>query len=254
MPAFAVGGKQIGLVESGRIDALAGLDLAHRPKPVAVTGGALEIQRVGGLVHFRDQPVLHAAAFAGEKAFGFLHQLAIARLVDASHAGRAAALDLEQQAGPGARGEHRIRAGAQQKGALQRIEGAGDRAGAGERPEIDSLGGLGAAMLEQLRKGMILAQQDVGKALVVAIGNIVARLELLDEIGFQQQRFGFGRGGDEQHLRRLRHHAGQAVAVHPAPGIGGDALLQALGLADIKHIAGRVQHAIDAGRSGRVLR
>ena len=36
-------------------------------------------------------------------------------------------------------------------------------------------------------------------------------------------------------------------------GIGRDALLQALGLADIEHVARRIQHAIDAGRVGQGL-
>jgi hypothetical protein len=66
---------------------------------------------------------------------------------------------------------------------------------------------------------MVLAQQDVGKALVIAIADIVAGLEPLDQVGFQQQRFGFAGGGDKEHLRRLRHHAGEAVAMHPAAGI-----------------------------------
>ena len=70
-------------------------------------------------------------------------------------------------------------------------------------------------MLQQLRKGMILAQQDVGKALVVAIGDIVARLEPLDQVGFQQQRFGLRRGGDEQHLGGFRDHAGDAARYAP---------------------------------------
>ena len=99
-----------------------------------------------------------------QEAFGFLDQLVIAGQIDAVHARRAAALDLEQQAGPGAAVEHRIRTGAQQEGALQGVEGAVDGAGAGEGAEIDALGGLGAAMLQQLRKGMVLAQQDVGES------------------------------------------------------------------------------------------
>ena len=112
---------------------------------------------------------------------------------------------------------------------------------------------LGAAMLQQLREGMILAQQDVGKALVVAIADIVARLQPLDQVGFQQQRFGLGRGGDEQHLRRLGDHARDAVGVAGRLGIGRDALLQALGLADIEHVALGIQHAIDARRVGQGL-
>ena len=42
------------------------------------------------------------AALAVEKAFGFLHQLTIARFIDSADARRGATLDLEQKAGAGA--------------------------------------------------------------------------------------------------------------------------------------------------------
>ena len=58
-------------------------------------------------------------------------------------------------------------------------------------------------MLQQLWESMVLAEQDVRKGFVVAIGDVVAGLQPLDQIGFQQKRFDFGRCGDEQHLRRL---------------------------------------------------
>ena len=161
---------------------------------------------------------MDGAALAVEEIFRLADQLAVARFIHPSDAGRAAALDLEKQARPGARREHRIRTGAQQKGALQGVEGTGDGAGAGEGAEIDALGGPGAAMFQKLGKGVILAQQDIGKAFVVAVGDIVARLELLDQIGFQQQRFGLRRRGDEEHLGGFRDHAGDAVIVAAAAG------------------------------------
>ncbi len=197
--------------------------------------------------------LLHGAAFAIEKQLGFAHEFSIAGLVDATGARRAAALDLEQQAGPRAGIENGIRTRAQQKRALQRVECAVHGAGAGERPEIDSFGRLGAAMFQKLRKGVVLAQQDVGKGFVVAIGDIVAGLQPLDEIGFQQQRLGLRRCGDEQHLRGLRDHARDALGMPACFGVGRHPLLQALGLADIKHIALRIEHAIDAGLIGQGL-
>ena len=109
-------------------------------------------------------------------------------------------------------------------------------------------------MLQQLREGMVLAQQDVGKALVVAIADIVARLQPLDQVGFQQQRFGLGLAvvtnsiSAVSAIMRVRRSLCTAAA-----RVGGDALLQALGLADIEHVARRIQHAIDAGRVGQGL-
>src|SRR5262249_10562494 len=48
-------------------------------------------------------------------------------------------------------------------------------------------------------------------------------------------------------------HAGDAAVVPGRTRISDDALLQALGLADIEHLAGRADHAVDAGRGRREL-
>ena len=98
-----------------------------------------------------------------------------------------------------------------------------------------------------------MREQDVGEALVVAVGDVVARLQPLDQIGFQQQRFDLGGGRDEDHLRRLRDHARDAIGLRAGLGVGGDPLLEARRLADIEHVALGVQHAIDAGRIGQRL-
>ena len=191
LAAFAVSREQIGFLERGGIDALAGVNLAHRLDPVTQARRRFKIQRFGRIGHFLDQAVLHVAAFAVQEIFRLHHQFAVCSFIHPPDARRAAALDLKQQAGPRAGGEHRIRTGAQQKSALQCVEGAGDGAGAGERPEIGALGAAGAAMLQKLREGVIFAQQDIGKAFVVAVRHIIARLELLDEIALQQQCFAF---------------------------------------------------------------
>jgi hypothetical protein len=248
MAAFAIGGEQIGFLKAGGIDALAGLDVAHRLDPVAKARCRFEVQRVRRRGHFRHQLVLHGTAFAMQEILCFPHQLSIGGLIEPADTRRTAALDLEQQAGAGARREHRVRTGAQQKCALQCVQGAGHRAGTGEGPEIEALRAFGAAMFQQLWKRVILAQQDVGKAFVVAIGHVVTRLELLDQVGFQQQRFGFRGGGNEEHLRCFGDHAGDAVIVAAAQGVAAHPLFQAVGLADIQHVARRIEHAIDARR------
>ncbi len=78
------------------------MDLAHGLDAVAQPRGAFEVQRLGGRVHVLGELRLHVAALAGQEAFGLAHQFGIAGFVDAPDARRAAALDLEQQAGPGA--------------------------------------------------------------------------------------------------------------------------------------------------------
>jgi hypothetical protein len=103
-------------------------------------------------------------------------------------------------------------------------------------------------MLQDLREGVIAAQEDVREALVVAVRHIVAGLEPLDEVGFEQQRFGFRGRGNEDHVRRFGNHPRNAIGMVRRLRIGGDAFLQAAGLADVKHLALGIEHAIDARR------
>ena len=109
LASFCMSSEQVGLVEGGGINALRGLDVAHRLQPVAQFRRRLEIHGVGRRRHFGFQFVLHRLALALQEAFGLLRQFVIAGQVDAVHAGCAATLDLEQQAGAGPAFEHRIR-------------------------------------------------------------------------------------------------------------------------------------------------
>jgi hypothetical protein len=65
-------------------------------------------------------------------------------------------------------------------------------------------------MLEDLRRPMIAGNQDIGERFVVAQLNIEARTKLFDEIGFEQQRFGLGRGRDDLDIHRRGDHARDA--------------------------------------------
>ncbi len=191
--------------------------------------------------------VLDRAAAAGEEIARLLDQLRIFVERNLAGARRRAALDLVEQAGTGSIGVETVRAGAQKERPLQRVQGAEHRAGAGEGPEIVAGDRARAAMLDQPRGGMSSADQDVRKALVVAQRDVVAGLQLLDEIGLEQQRLGVQFGGDEHHRAGLRHHAGDAGRLALGRHIGGDPLLDRARLADIEHLALRPDHAIDAG-------
>ena len=158
-----------------------------------------------------------------------------------------------QQARPRAAFEKAVRAGAQQERALQRRDGAVDRPHRGERPVIAALARARAAMLEDLRRPVVRGDDDVGKRLVVAQQHVEARPQPLDQVGFEQQRFGLGRGGDELHRRGRRDHPLDAGVVPGRPRVGRDPLLDVLRLADVEHLAGRIEHAIDAGRRRREL-
>ena len=93
-------GEHVGLLDAARIDALMRLHRRERGEPVAVDGGALELERAGGFLHFRCQRILHGLALAGEKRIRFAHELAVFGKIDLARAGAGAALDLVEQARP----------------------------------------------------------------------------------------------------------------------------------------------------------
>ncbi len=115
--------EHVGFGETCGIDPLARVNLAHGADAVAQLRGSLEIHGFRGVLHVLGELVLDQAALAGEEALRLIHQRRISFGVDPPRAGRAATLDLMQEAGPGATLEHSIRTRAQEKGALQGIEG-----------------------------------------------------------------------------------------------------------------------------------
>src|SRR3546814_20404192 len=84
---------------------------------------------------------------AGQEPARLGHYVSVVGRRDALDAGRRAAFDLVHEAGPRAGRIDGIAAGTQQEGALQRGDGAVDRAGRGEGAEVVTLAVVGAAML-----------------------------------------------------------------------------------------------------------
>lgn len=99
---------------------------------------------------------------------------------------------------------------------------------------------------------MIRRNQNVGEAFIVAQEHIEGRHETLDQIGFQQEGFGFSMGDHNLHGSRLGDHALQAVRQASTLRIGGYPVFQVLGFTDIEHRAVLGQHAVHArlGRHG----
>src|SRR5262245_25569775 len=251
LPGVLMRGKNVGFLDALRVDALARLNMAERGEAVAKTRRPLVILAQGGLVHQRAQTELHLVALAGEEAERLVNQRAVISDRDLARARRAAALDLEEQARPRPALVIGVGAGPEQKGALKRVDRASHRARRCERTEILALAVARAARREELRHGVIAGDENEGEGLVVPEHHVVAGLQLLDEIGFEQKRLGLGRRGDEFHVRRVCDHAGDAVVVTRAPRVAQHPLLQMPRLADIEHLAGRVERAIDAGGGRR---
>ena len=95
---------------------------------------------------------------------------------------------------------------------------------------------------------MILSEEDVGERFVVAQDDVVVRLELLDQVRFEQQRFDFGVGGDDLHRRGLGDHGVDALAMACGPGVACDPFLEILRLADVEDLTVLIQHAINTRR------
>ena len=247
LPALAMGGEDVGFVDRGQGDRLVRLDVGQRADAVAQHRGALELEVGRGLVHALRQRLLDLAVAAAQKAAHLVDDGVVLGLVDAADAGRRAALDLVLQAGPGARREHAVRAGAQREGALQGVERAVDRGGRGEGAEILVGRVAHAAVLGELRPFGVAADDDVGKRLVVAQQHVEARPEALDQVVLEQQRLGLAAGDRELHGPRRRHHADQARGEPRRLGVGGDPAPERARLADIEDLAVGGDHAIDAG-------
>ena len=154
MAAGLMGGDHIGVADALDIDVLMGLDHGERPQPVAQRGGAA---RNPGR---RWPPASGSPSRActsrlrpARKSRACSHEAGVILQGDPPDAGRRAALDLIEQAGPGAAGEDAVGAGAQQEGALQRRDGAVHGAGGSEGTVVVALARPGAAMLGDLRGG-----------------------------------------------------------------------------------------------------
>jgi len=158
-----MGGEDVGFIDRGQGDRLMRLDVGERTDTVAQHRRAFEFELGRSLVHALRQCLLNLAVPATQEAAHLVDDGAVLGLVDAAYARRRAAFDLVLQAGPGARREYAVRAGAQRKGALQGIERAVDRGGRGEGAEIFVGRIAHAAMLGELRPLGILADDDIGE-------------------------------------------------------------------------------------------
>ena len=111
------------------------------------------------------------------------------------------AFDLIEQTGSGSVLVITICAGADQERALQGGHGTIHRPSIGKGAKIRAFAFARTAMFHKLRRVMIPRQQNIGKTLIITHQHIELRLQLLDQIGFQQQGFGLSAGGDKFHGR-----------------------------------------------------
>ena len=243
LPALGHDGEHVGI----SVRCLHRLLVQHaRQCAEAVTdrGRFFELQLGGELLHPVLKLMHHVVGIPAQKAHRAVDVLRVARRVDQSDAGRAAAVDLVQQAGTRAVREHRVLAGAQPEHLLQQLDAVLDCPGVRIRPEILSAAVDCAAVVRDAGK-LVVRELQIRIRLVVAEGDVVTRRQRLDQAVLEQQRLGLGAGDRRVDARNARQHVrgpGPDVPVE----VSCDALLQVARLADIERGPSGVQHAVDA--------
>ncbi len=249
LPGLHMQGDHIRLGHAARVDRLHRLHGGQRLDAVAQGGGAFVFHRFAGHGHFACQLRLNRGGLALQEQLGIGHQRVVVIKPDPADARRAAPLDLVQQAGPRPAAERRIGARAQQEHPLKLVQGPVHRPGTGKGAVIIALFRLGTTMLLDLGKRVRLGHQNVRERLVVAQKHIVARLELLDEVLFQQQRLGLGARGQEHHRAGFADHPCDPCRMSRAARIVRNPSPEVARLADVKHRPLRIQHPVDTRRT-----
>ena len=214
-------------------------------------GRLLELQRLGARHHLRLQRIHQLLLLALQEALGIDDVACVVVGRDVVDAGRRAALDLVEQARPGAVGEHRVLARAQVKDLLDQLDRVLHRPGGRERAEVAVLLVDRAAVVGDAREAVRLDLQ-VGIALVVDEADVEARRQRLDQVVLEQQRFRFGADHRRLHARDARDHVAgpdrRLAAGMALVEVARDALLQVARLADVEHLVGGVEVAVDPGQ------
>ena len=245
-PAIHLDGEHICLFDVFRVHILTGTHMGQRPDPVAQARRTFKFHVICRRFHIGGEALLQVGPLSAQEVCRLIGKGLIVLGLDQPDAGRRTALDLVQHAGPRAHTVDTVLTGAQQEGFLQCVQRPHDRPGTGERTEIVALIHLGPAILLDLGRFMVPADQDVGKRFVVTQQYVETRLKALDETRFQQQRFGLRLGDHELHPLGHGDHAGDPLGMTAEPRIVRDPRLQVARLAHIQDIVMFTEHAIDA--------
>ena len=230
----------------------------ERPYVVPQPGGAFVLHLLGGLLHPALQAADVGAGAAGHEVAEFLGEFVVLLGGDPPDTGGRALADVAEQTGAADLGgalEDTGGARPYREDAQHQVDGLADGPGVAVRTEVAHALLLGAA--HDLDAGELLVEghREVRIALVVAVLDVEARVELLDPGVFELERLDLGGddgplhgGGGGDHRARPRMEAGQVLEVV------GQALAQALGLADVDDPAVLVAELIDPRRVGDLSR
>ena len=222
-------------------DLLLGDDAFGGTDPIPQVGRAFEFQRFGGVFHLVAHIGEHTIRFAIQEADHLIDDL------DCPDAWGRTALDVVIEASA------RIVAGdnpiAQdvRKEAIDRVECLAHRSGVSERTEITRAIALHFARDHRLRPRLLDVDADVWVVFVVAQLDVVARLFVSNEIGFEVQRLGRRLRQQVLDVGDLGHHlAFVGLQGGRLEEVGAHAAAQRLGLADIQQRRLGVIELVDA--------
>jgi hypothetical protein len=203
-------------------------------------------------LHLRAQLAGQLVTAAFQQAYGIANVTGVVRLADQPHTGRRAALDLVLQTGPVTVCKEGVAARPQAEQFLQGIDRLAHAGGAGERPEVAVRAPFLAAVVTDTRK-RVGGEADIGIAFVVAVDDVVARVLLLDERGFQDQRFILGVGHRDLDTPDLADHALDARITAGTQEVLPHPLAQVARLAHVQQLAGTAKHAVHPRLRGELL-
>ena len=230
--------EDVDVDDAGADDDRTGRIVLQCSEPRFVTLRRLELQRLGRAAHLPFEVGAHGAQVAFEHRDGHVEQLPV--LLGALRADArplaVAQVVLQADGVPAARdrfGSEIERAGAQRDHLADEFQDAVLHRHRRVGPEV--LRAVALQLARGLDAGEVLAAHDDPRVgLVVFEQDVVAGLQLLDERIFEQQGVGFAVDDDVADLGDLAHQhphlGGMLLVLHK---IGGDALAQTLGLADV---------------------
>ena len=222
--------------------------------------GALVLLAVGRGRHLAPERLDQRLLATLEEQLDLLDVRAVVGLGDRLDARALAALDVVEQAGPLQRALAVLdvdRAGPEREQPPDEVHRLVDARRRGVRPEVPT------AVVDELARPLDAREVvgegdlDVRIALVVLEADVEARLEPLDQVGLEEQRL-----ADAVDLGDL--DVGDPVDDAPDPvafahrrrlllPVAAHAMAQALGLADVQHVAAGVLHQVHARSIGQAL-
>ena len=122
-----------------------------------------------------------------------------------------------------------------------------NRSRARERPIKSPLAAICFTAINLQTRVFVFGQANIRVALVVPEQNVVARVEIFNQVVFKQQCLAFGAGIGNFDLMNISYQRQCFCRKSAVAKIAGQTVFQIFGLADIDHLTIGIHHAVDTG-------